>query len=123
MNLEYKDKLEDLRQRTKRYAVRIVKLYTALPKTTLAQTLGKQILRSGTSVGAQFHESCRAKSNADLISKIEGCLQELDETHFWLELFVETGIFPQEKLDNLIKETDELIAIFVASVKKVKQRK
>ena len=77
---------QDLRKRTKEFALRIIKLYTALPKTTEAQILGKQILRSGTSVGAHYREACRAKSNADFISKIEGGLQELDETLYWLEL-------------------------------------
>lgn len=79
-------KESDLRQRTKDFALRIIKLYVALPKTTEAQVLGKQILRSGTSVGAQYREGCRAKSNPDFISKIEGALQELDETCYWLEL-------------------------------------
>ena len=68
------------------FALRIIKLYAALPKTTEAQVLGKQILRSGTSVGAHYREACRAKSDADFISKIEGALQELDETLYWLEL-------------------------------------
>ena len=123
LNAEYKDRLSDLRDRTKKYAIRIVRLYSELPKTTLAQTLGKQVLRSGTSVGANFHESCRAKSNADLINKIQTCLQELDETNFWLELIVEAGLFSQDKLGPLMKETDELLAIFVASVKKIRQIK
>ena len=71
---------QDLRKRTKEFALRIIKLYAALPKSTEAQVIGKQLLRSGTSVGAQYREACRAKSNADFISKIEGGLQELDET-------------------------------------------
>ena len=69
---------QDLRKRTKDYALRIVKLYTALPNSAVAQVLGKQILRSGTSVGAHYREACRAQSNADFINKIEGALQELD---------------------------------------------
>lgn len=73
-------KLVDLKPRTKEFAVRIVRLYMSLPKTTEAQVLGKQVLRSGTSVGAQYREAQRAKSNADFISKVEGALQELDET-------------------------------------------
>jgi four helix bundle protein len=71
---------QDLRRRTKEFALRIIKLYAALPKNAIAQVLGKQILRSGTSVGAHYREACRAKSNADFINKIEGALQELDET-------------------------------------------
>ena len=79
----------DLKQRTKEFALRIVRLYVALPKTTESQVLGKQLLRSGTSVGAHYREAQRAKSNADFISKIEGGLQELDETCYWLELISE----------------------------------
>jgi four helix bundle protein len=81
------------------------------------------VLRSGTSVGAHYREAQRAKSDADFISKIEGGLQELDETAYWLELLVEAGIVPEEKLKPLIQETDELIAIFVTIVTKVKGRR
>jgi four helix bundle protein len=109
-----------LRERTKTFALRIVKLYTALPRTTEAQVLGKQVLRSGTSVGAHYRESCRAKSDADFISKIEGGLQELEETIYWLELLSEAGIFPKERLQPLCSEAEELIAMFVTMVKNVK---
>ena len=88
-----------------------------------AQVLGKQVLRSGTSIGAQYREACRAKSGRDFISKIEGSLQELDETVYWLELLAEAKILPQERLTDLQKETDELLAIFVASVKTAKKTK
>ena len=116
------EKVKDLRARTKEFALRIIRLYTSLPKTTEAQVLGKQVLRSGTSVGAHYHEGSRAKSDADFINKIEGALQELDETAYWLELLVESGIVKAEKLETLIKETDELIAILVTIVTKVKSR-
>ena len=89
---------QDLRKRTKDFALRIVKLYGALPKSAVAQVLGKQILRSGTSVGAQYREACRAKSNADFVTKIEGALQELDETQYWLELISEAAIIPAKRL-------------------------
>ena len=89
---------EDLKERTRRFGLRIIRLYTSLPKTTEAQVIGKQVLRSGTSVGAHYREAQRAKSDADFISKIEGGLQELDETAYWLELLVEAGIVPSEKL-------------------------
>src|SRR5512141_1449850 len=105
----------DLKDRTKRYALRIIKLYQTLPTKSEAQVIGKQILRSGTSVGAQYREACRAKSPADFINKMEGSLQELDETGYWLELLSESKIFPAEKLVDLQKETDELTAIFVTS--------
>ena len=114
---------QDLRKRTKEFALRIIKLYVALPKTTEAQVLGKQVLRSGTSVGAHYREACRAKSNADFISKIEGALQELDETLYWLELLAEANIIESSRLDSLERETKESIAMFVTMAKGVKQRK
>jgi len=113
---------QDLRKRTKDFALRIVRLYAALPKNAIAQVLGKQILRSGTSVGAQYREACRAKSNADFISKIEGALQELDETLYWLEMIAESGVVAASRLDSLRKEAEELIAMFVTIVKGVKEK-
>ena len=113
----------DLKNRTKIYALRIIRLYQALPKNGEAQVIGKQILRSGTSVGAQYREACRAKSPADFISKMEGSLQELDETAYWLELLAESQIVSIEQLVELQKENDELIAIFVASVKTAKKNR
>src|SRR2546423_4056699 len=83
----------DLRVRTKSFALRIIRLYAALPKTVEAQVIGKQLLRSGTSVGAHYREAQRAKSNADFISKIEGGLQELEETVYWLELLADAGSY------------------------------
>ena len=112
----------DLRERTTEFALRIVRMYSNLPKTTAAQTLGKQVLRSGTSVGAQFRESQRAKSDADFINKLEGVLQEADETAYWLELLVKSEIVSAGKLEALRKETDEIIAILVTIVTKVKKR-
>ena len=91
----------DLRQRTKQFALRIIKLYSALPRRGDAQILGNQLLKSGTSVGAHYREACRAKSNADFISKIEGALQELDETAYWLELIGEAEILPVKRLEAL----------------------
>ena len=114
---------QDLRKRTKEFALRIIKLYAALPKTTEAQVLGKQILRSGTSVGAHYREACRAKSNADFISKIEGGLQELDETLYWLELLADAKIVTRTRLEPLERETNELLAMFVSTAKGVKQKK
>lgn len=113
----------DLKNRTKSFALRIIRLYQSLPKTGEAQVIGKQILRSGTSVGAQYREACRAKSPSDFISKMEGSLQELDETGYWLELLVESRIMPAEGIADLQKENDELTAIFVASVKTAKKNR
>jgi four helix bundle protein len=113
----------DLKSRTKAFALRIIRLYTALPKTTEAQVLGKQLLRSGTSVGAHYREADRAKSTPDFISKMEGGLQELDETDYWLELLGDSEIVPHTRLADLRAEANELIAIFVASVKTAKKNK
>ena len=113
----------DLKLRTKDFAVRIIRLYAALPKSTEAQVLGKQILRSGTSVGAHYRESQYSKSDADFISKIEGGLQELEETIYWLELLDEMKLFSSDKLRPIIQETSELKAIFITIVKKVKERR
>ncbi len=116
------DGRQDLRHRTKAFALRVIKLYTALPKSPEAQVLGKQVLRSGTSVGAHYHEACRAKSDADFISKLEGGLQELEETVYWLELIGEAGIFNEERLTPLHSEAEELTAMFVSMVKNIKSR-
>jgi four helix bundle protein len=116
------EKPQDLKERTKAFALRIIRLYAALPKTTEAQVLGKQVLRSGTSVGAHYREAQRAKSNADFISKIEGGLQELEETAYWLELLCDSSIVAQERLKPLQDEAEELTAIFVTMVKKVKSK-
>lgn len=106
----------DLRTRTKRFALQIIKLYQNLPHSGEAQVIGKQVLRSGTSVGAQYREACRAKSPADFVNMMGGSLKELDESAYWLELLAEGKIIPVSKLADLQKETDELIAIFVCSI-------
>jgi four helix bundle protein len=113
----------DLKNRTKVYALQILRLYRLLPRSGEAQVLGKQILRSGTSVGDQYREACRAKSPADFISKMEGSLQELDETGYWLELLGEGNVLPANELNSLKKENDELTAIFAASVKTAKKNR
>ncbi|MBC8336614.1 MAG: four helix bundle protein [Anaerolineales bacterium] len=107
----------DLRVRTKKFALRIIQMYRALPKSSEASIIGRQILRSGTSVGAQYREASRAKSPRDFISKMEGSLQELDETAFWIELLIEAEVMSKDRMSDLEKETDELIAIFVSSIK------
>jgi len=112
----------DLRTQTSDFALRIVKLYSSLPKTTEAQVLGKQVLRSGTSIGANYREGNRAKSDADIVNKFESVLQELDETDYWLDLLVRSGILSAQKAETLIKETNELLAIFATIVTKIKKR-
>ena len=110
----------DLSERTKSFALRIVRLYTALPKSTLAQTLGKQVLRSGTSVGANYREAKRSRSRNEFIAKIGDCLKELDETAYWLELLTESEILSESKTRALSTECDELIAILTTISKKTK---
>ena len=112
----------DLKARTKVFALRIIKLFSSLSKTTEAQVIGRQILRSGTSVGAQYREACRSRSNAEFISKMESSLQELDETAYWLELLIDSGLVKADKLKELQNEADQLIAIFVSSVKTAKRK-
>ena len=118
-----KDEMIDLKTRTKGFALRVIRLYSALPNTTEAQVIGKQLLRSGTSVGAHYREGMRARSDAEFISKIEGGLQELEESCYWLELLVEATIFPEEKLAALMAEANELTAILITCVKNVKAKK
>lgn len=118
-----REKPEDLKSRTRRFALRVIRLYSALPKETVAQVIGKQLLRSGTSVGAHYREGTRARSDAEFISKIEGALQELEESIYWMELLVESKIMEWARIQDLMNEADELVAILVTSVKNVKGRR
>jgi four helix bundle protein len=120
MNEEGKN---DLLVRTKAFALRIIRPYASLPRATEAQVIGKQVLRSGTSVGAHYREARRARSAPEFISKIEGGLQELEETIYWLELLSDSGIVSPARLTDLCHEANELTAILVSSVKTAKQRK
>jgi four helix bundle protein len=113
---------KDLQERLKKFALRIIRLYSALPKRGPAFVLGNQVLKSGTSPGAHYREARRAKSDADFVSKVEGALQELDETQYWLELISDSEIFPTKRLAPLHQEADELIAIFVTITKRAKSR-
>ncbi|MEM6330980.1 MAG: four helix bundle protein [Planctomycetota bacterium] len=113
----------DLKQRTKSFAVRIVRLYAALPKETAAQVIGKQLLRSGTSVGAHYRESQRSRSSAEFVSKAEVALQELEESDYWIDLLVECEIVPAKRLAELKQEINELLAMLTATVKTIKGKK
>ena len=106
--------------RTKEFALRVIRMHSALPKSTEAQVLGKQVLRSGTSVGANYREANRARSKPEFIAKIGDCLKELDETAYWFELLVESSIVPNAKLAGLRDECDQLLAIFTTISKKAK---
>src|SRR4051812_22312671 len=104
-----KDEREDLRSRTKAFALRIIKLYESLPRSGTAHVLGHQLLRSGTSVGANFREAYRARSNAEFNPKVGDSLKELEETSYWLELLVDSGAVKAVKLSALLDETSQLI--------------
>lgn len=111
-----------LRDRTKAFALRIIKMYCQLPKSTEAQVLGKQVLRAGTSVAANYREASRARSDAEFVSKLGIFEQELDETLFWLELLVESGIVPETRMADLHQEAGELLRMTVAAIKTAKTR-
>ena len=112
-----------MKDRTKDFALRVVKLYASLPRSVVAQTLGKQVLHSGTSVGAQYREAIRSRSDAEYVSKIEGALQELEETGYWLELLVDSGTCQTKTVAALRREADELTAMLVTCAKKAKAKK
>lgn len=115
------ERVRDLRERTKAFALRVIRMFAVLPKSTEAQVLGRQVLRSGTSVGANYREAWRARSKAEFIAKLGDCLKELDETSYWLELLTESNILPADKLSALRDECNQLIAIFTTSVKQSKK--
>ena len=116
--------MEDLKQRTKRFASAIIRLYCALPKArTEAQVVGKQMLRSGISVAANYRAACRARSRAEFIAKMGTVIEESDETVFWLELLQEAAILSKDHAEHLLAEGNELLAIFAASSKTSKLRR
>ena len=114
---------EEMKERTKAYANRIVKLCEALPDKWVARTLGMQLLRSGTSVGANYRAVCRAKSTADFLNKLRIVEEECDESLFWMELLVENNFVKARRLTSLMQEGNELLAIVVASAKSTRAAK
>jgi four helix bundle protein len=106
-----------LKQRTKEFALRVMRLSEALPKTISGQTIARQIVRSGTSVGANYRAACRARSRAEFRARIGIVIEEADETAFWLELIVESGLLPESRIVDLAREADELTALLVATSK------
>ena len=114
------DMREEMKTRTMRFALAIIRLYSSLQRSAVTQILGRQLLRSGTSVGAPYREACRAKSNADFVSKIQGGLQELEETVYWLELLQESLVASPARVKPLKAEANELIAIFVTVTRSAK---
>ena len=113
----------DLKKRTKAFALRILKLVDALPKTTAGRAFASQIVRSGTSVAANYRSACRAKSTADFVAKMSIVEEEADETLFWLELLEESELVTATKLTAIKQEANELIAITVASIKTARRNR
>jgi four helix bundle protein len=120
MKDEIKAETKDLKDRTKGFALGVIRLFSALPRSPEAQIIGKQLLRSGTSVGANYREAFRSRSKAEFIAKAGDSLKELEETAYWLELLEEGALCPAAKLQPIIKECRELTAIFVTIIKKAK---
>jgi four helix bundle protein len=113
---------EELKQRTKQFALRVIRLIQALPRSKTGDVIGRQLLRSATSVGANYRAACRAKSTADFISKMGTVEEEADESLYWMELLVESGLVKAERLKPLMQEADELVAITVSSINTAKKR-
>jgi four helix bundle protein len=113
----------DLKYRTKKFVLRVIKLYEELSNSKKGQVLGGQLLRSGTSVGANYRAACRAKSGDDFIYKIQIVEEEADESAYWLELISESNIICKARIEDLLNEANELTAIFTSSGKTAKQRK
>jgi len=114
---------DKLKKRTKEFALRIIKLVNALPKNPTGRVIGGQLLRAGTSVGANYRAACKAKSKVDFIYKINVVEEEADECAFWLELIIATGLMPEKKILSLLKEANELTAIFTATGRTAKSKK
>ena len=110
----------DLKERTKAFALRVIRLYSRLPKMTVAQVMGKQVLRSATSVGANYREADEGRSKAEFIAKMGDSLRELSETEYWLELLIESGTTKPEAMTPLLEETRQLKAIFSTIIRKAR---
>ena len=111
---------QEMKERTKQFALKVIKLVNALPRTIQGQSIGKQLIRSGTSVGANYRSACRGRSKAEFIAKLGIVEEEADESAFWMELIIEEGLLEKELVEPLLNEADELVAIMVASRKSAK---
>lgn len=114
---------QTFKARTKKLAVAIIKQMDKLPHSRAADVIAKQVIRSGTSIGANYRAACRAKSTPDMINKMKIVEEESDETMYWLEILTETGILSQEQVQDVYKETNEILAMTVASLKTLRNRK
>jgi four helix bundle protein len=109
------EKAQELRNRTKSFALRVVRLFRALPRSGEAQVMGKQLLRSGTSVAANYRAACRSRSRPEFLSRLSVVLEEADESCLWIELLIDSGTLKKEKAELLLKEGKQLTAIFTAA--------
>ena len=114
---------QELKDRTKQFALRIIRLVAALPKDTVGRAVANQLVKCGTSVGANYRSACRGRSKADFISKLGIVLEEADESAFWLELIIDGKLMEREPVEPLLREADELTAIFASSVKSAKRNR
>ncbi len=119
---ERKQPAGPLAERTMDFGLSVVKLHGKLPRTTVAEVIGRQLLRSATSVGAQYREACRARSNAEFISKLESCMQELEESGYWLELLLRAKVIASSELEPLFRESTEIARMMTASIRTVKSK-
>ena len=116
LDLLFMDK-EELKARTKRFALRVINLVNVLPNTKLGNVIGSQLLRSGTSVGANYRATCLGKSKADFISKLGTVIEEADESAYWMELIIKSNLMSENLIKNLLNEAYEIVAIMVSSRK------
>lgn len=114
---------QTFKARTRKLAVAVIKKMDKLPNSRAADVVAKQVIRSGTSIGANYRAACRAKSTPDMINKMKIVEEESDETAYWLEILVEADILPQEQVKDIYKETNEILAMTVASIKTLRNRK
>lgn len=112
----------EFKKRTKEIALRVIKLVGSLPRSTTAEVIGKQLLRSGTSIGANYRAACRGKSTADVLHKLAIVEEEADESLYWLELLMDSEIVPSKKLSSLYSDIDEIVAMTVASIKTLRTK-
>ena len=113
---------EEMKTRTKQFALRVIKLTSGLPRSDVGRVIKNQILRSGTSVGANYRAACRAKSTADFLSKMATVEEEADETMYWMELILEAGLMSKEQISDLYGEANEILAIIVSSIKTARKQ-
>ena len=113
---------EEMKRRTKRIGLEVIKLLDELSNKLSARAIGNQIIRSSTSIGANYHAACRAKSTADFVNKLKIVEEEADETIYWLEMLVESGLVLKERTASLLSETNEVLSIIVASINTTKNK-